>query len=201
MKKLISVMVFLVICLISCETYPKYPTVNYSYPRDGVSNNADIVTKDFISLGVIFVNSVEIIDGDGNHTGSKITYEMLMREAVKLGADDVINIKIDVNQKEERQVSSNDDTVITVVTYSYTATGLAIKYTDAVVSGTGGGTGKARNAIIPVIADQNNTPSSGSKSNRGKIIGITLGTTVLVAGVITLVSFLIGQNNESSYSY
>ena len=81
----------------SCAT-TTYPAVNYHYPQSGNSNNATIVVKDYQPMGIIFVKSSEIVDGAGNHTGSKITYEMLMLEAKKLDADDVINIRIDMNQ-------------------------------------------------------------------------------------------------------
>ena len=111
--------------------------VDNSYPLVG-TNNVSIAGKDFITVGIVFVNSAEVSDNLGNHTGSKITYEMFMREALKLEADDVINIKIDVNRKIDRETikSSTDPKAkpITkiITTYTYTGTGLAIKYTDAV---------------------------------------------------------------------
>ena len=56
---------------------------------------------------------------------------MLMKEAQKLDGDDVINIKIDVNQIEE-VVKDDDGSVMTKTTYNYTASALAIKYTEAI---------------------------------------------------------------------
>ena len=128
MKKGVPIILALCIFLNSCITQP---TMDYSYPLDGISKNANVATKDFITLGVIFVNSVEEIDSEGNHTGSKITHALLMREAVKLGADDILNVKIDVNEKESKE-KGRSGMEITVITYTYTGMALAIKYTDAV---------------------------------------------------------------------
>jgi len=107
------------------------PRVDYSYPHDGITNNVSIAAKDFRSVGIVFVTSQEVIDSFGSHTGSKITYEMFMREAARLQADDVINIKIDINRKVEVQSVSGITRSIT--TYNYTGTGLAIRYTDAIL--------------------------------------------------------------------
>ena len=128
MKKFLSIMILVTIVFMSCTTTTK--NVNYSYPHDGYSNNASLAVKDYEPIGIIFLKSNEVVDGNGNHTGSKITYEMLMIEAAKLGADDVINIKIDVNQAEEK--FSSNRIIITKTTYNYTATALAIKYTTAI---------------------------------------------------------------------
>ena len=114
----------------------RYPIsqVNYNYSHIGNFNNASIIVKDYEVMGIIFVKSSEAIDGNGNHTGSKITNDMLMLEAQKLGAHDVINIRIDVNQKEE--FTLNEKRIKTI--YDYTATALAIKYTTALAVGNAG---------------------------------------------------------------
>jgi len=111
---------------VSCESAPSR-NVNYNYPHSGGSNNAQLAVKDYVTLGIIFVRSSEAFDGYGNHTGSKITYAMIMQEAQKLGADDIINLRIDINQRED--FTPNGDRIRT--TYNYTATALAIKYTTA----------------------------------------------------------------------
>ena len=121
------ILVFLLI-LVSCASYvPVPPNVDFGYPNIGISNNASIVVKDYEVIGIIFVKSSEVIDGNGNRIGSKITNEMLLLEAQKIGAHDVINVRIDVNQKEE----FTSDAVRIRTTYDYTATTLAIKYTTA----------------------------------------------------------------------
>jgi len=168
MNKVLTILIVFGLVLSSCITTSNpNPTVNYSYPQAGSTNNATLVVKDYEPVGIIFVKSSEVVDNNGNHTGSKITYEMLMTEAQKLNADDVINIKIDVNRKDEIEktdnygnpFSNNYGNAITKTTYSYTATALAIKYTSS----------------IPVASSNNNsqelgnagtTIPAGNKSNR-----------------------------------
>ena len=131
----------------SCVT--ALPRSDYTFPEAGSTNNAMLTVKDYQSLGVIFVTSTEMIDGNGNHTGSKITYEMLMREAIKLGADDVINIKIDVNEVQEVISSANGTGKVLKTTYKYTANALAIKYTDAMQGGVSASGSSNKLAEIP----------------------------------------------------
>jgi uncharacterized protein YbjQ (UPF0145 family) len=129
---LLLIAIVLIAIVSSCASVPKN---DYAFPQAGSVNSARLAVKDYQSLGVIFVNSTETIDGNGNHTGSKITYEMLMREAIKLGADDVINIKIDVNEIQEVVLASDGGGKVMKTTYNYTANALAIKYTDAIQGG------------------------------------------------------------------
>jgi uncharacterized protein YbjQ (UPF0145 family) len=110
----------------SCAVAPK---VDINYP-DGKSSinelvivNAPIAVKDYETLGMISAKSSEVIYTNGNHTGSKITYEMLLSEAKKLGADDIINLKIDINEIRDSSVRPAR------TIYNYTASALAIKYT------------------------------------------------------------------------
>jgi uncharacterized protein YbjQ (UPF0145 family) len=109
----------------SCAT----PKVDFSYPDSkGLINelvvvNAPIVVKDYETLGIIYAKSSEVIDDNGNHTGSKITYEMLILEAQRLGADDIINLKMDTNEIKDYSVRPVQ------TTYNYTASAVAIKYT------------------------------------------------------------------------
>ena len=131
MSKLLSLSIAVFFVLLSCTTNPA-PKVDYAFPHTGTSNNAAIVVKDYETLGIIFVKSTEIIDSSGNHTGSKITHEMLMLEAQKLDADDVINVRIDVNPVEG--FSATGELIST--TYNYTASALAIKYTAAAAGAT-----------------------------------------------------------------
>jgi uncharacterized protein YbjQ (UPF0145 family) len=114
---------------------------DYSEPVSGTFNNAGLAVKDYEIKGIIFVNSTATVNSSGERTGSKITYEMLMKKAQKLGADDIINVRIDVrtNVRTEQQEKPNSVYTRTVYTtiYNYTATALAISYTQA-VAGAGG---------------------------------------------------------------
>ncbi|MCL2138087.1 MAG: hypothetical protein FWH41_00975, partial [Treponema sp.] len=144
------------------------PDVNYTLPRAGSANNAALAVKDYLTLGIFWVSSTETIDGDGNRTGSQITYEMLMREAQKLDADDIINIRIDVKQIHEFVRSSDFSSIISKTTYIYTANALAIKYTAA----TGGGAtqSKSLEAVETLPQQQRMPASSTSRSARSSTV-------------------------------
>jgi hypothetical protein len=68
-----------------------------------------------------------------SHTGSQITYDMLIREAQALGADDIINVRID---RLDRSVHSTVPFFEWIVGYTeqctYTGTALAIRYKEAI---------------------------------------------------------------------
>jgi hypothetical protein len=139
MKKLLGLLIVPALLFASCAS-TSYSKFDYAYPQSGnINNAAPIPVKDYETLGIIFVESTEVIDGNGIHTGSKITHALLMREAEKLGADDVINLRIDVQEiKEFVSVSGNNlGGKALQTTYKYTATALAIKYTDVIVTAEG----------------------------------------------------------------
>ncbi|MCL2196226.1 MAG: hypothetical protein FWB77_01280 [Treponema sp.] len=119
---------FIILGLASTTT--KATDADYTVPIIGIVNNANIAVKDYTPVEIVFVSSKEIVDSNGNHTGSKITYEMFMREAVKLQAHDVVNIKVDVNRKTETKKINGKDVVVN--TYTYKGMGLAIRYTNAI---------------------------------------------------------------------
>jgi uncharacterized protein YbjQ (UPF0145 family) len=157
----------------SCTT-TTLPVVDYTYPHNGTTNNAGIVVKDYESLGIIFIKSTETIDSKGNHSGSKITYEMLMKEAQKLNGDDVINIKIDVNQIEKRSTDKYGYSS-TETTYNYTASALVIKYTNPVsIENRAGATQDISNSMVI---------SKTSEISKGKMDGKTIGILLGVLGV------------------
>ena len=109
---------------------------------NGKIEQIPLIEKDFIVVGMIFLTSSAIIDSNGSIVeGSPITYEMLLKEAQKLGADDIANLRIDEIQKNteyqklKRQpidyhhsiiVASQRITAKREITYN--ATALAIKY-------------------------------------------------------------------------
>jgi uncharacterized protein YbjQ (UPF0145 family) len=118
-KILCASVAVLSLVLVSCTG-----TVSLSGPIHGVSGNALLAVKDYETKGIIIVKSSEKIDGMKRRTGSKVTYEMLMEEARRLGADDVINVRVDENRVVKFENGREE-------VYTYTATALAIKYTEA----------------------------------------------------------------------
>jgi hypothetical protein len=129
MKKTIMVLaVIIALVLASCET------TDFSTNQVGWSDYADIAVKDFESLGIVTLQAQEQI-GFGPfqltryHTGSRVTYAGLFEEAKKLGADEIINVRIDV--RTEEVTSPVDFFTGGKATHTYTGTALAIKYTGA----------------------------------------------------------------------
>ena len=108
-------------------------STDYTANMTGTSNYATVVVKDFVTLGIVTVRTTEIHHAGAfgfnrSIEGSKVTYADLMHEAARLEADDIINVRIDVNTSYKKGAFN----WITGWTKEYThiGTALAIKYTD-----------------------------------------------------------------------
>jgi hypothetical protein len=162
-----AVMLCAVALLLSCTT------TNLASNRTGWSDYATIAIKDYTVVGIVRVASEEVTQRGflgvaSSHTGSQVTYDMLVSEAKRLGADDVINVRIDRTDKSLHGIF--DWFIGFTETYTYTANALAIRYTQAAPgygadgasgpSGMGGGpelTELAASAATPAEADEANT--------------------------------------------
>jgi uncharacterized protein YbjQ (UPF0145 family) len=131
MKKIGMVLaVLMLLTLFGCST------TQFSNELAGRTDYVNMAIKDFEGLGIIFVESVEEftvgpLGFKKTHTGSRITYADLLTKAAELGADDIANIRIDVNTDH---IKNNFVDFFSgyKITYTYTGTALAIKYTSAV---------------------------------------------------------------------
>ena len=128
MKKIIFAALILFAVVFSACT-----TNNYSANLSGASDYSTVAVKDFTSLGIITVQTTEIHHSgpfgfSKSIEGSKITFSDLMQEAAKLEADDIINIRIDVNSNYTK--GAFDWITGWTKVYTYTGTALAVKYTD-----------------------------------------------------------------------
>jgi len=108
-------------------------TTDYTSNLAGSSDYATVAVKDFITLGIVTVHATETHYSSAfgfvkRIEGAKITYSDLMQEAAKLEADDVINVRIDVNTSYKKGVF--DWLTGWERVYTHTGTALAIKYTD-----------------------------------------------------------------------
>lgn len=126
MKKLIF-MVLTALALAGCTT------TDYSTNLSGVSDYATVVVKDFITLGIVTVQTTETHHSSPfgfkkRVEGSKITFAALMQEAAKLEADDIINIRVDMHANYTKGFF--DWLTGWSRTYTHTGTALAIKYTE-----------------------------------------------------------------------
>ena len=88
-----------------------------------------LVAKDFIIVGNIYVESTATLDSYGaTISGSKVTFEMLMKEAEKLGADDIANLRIDEILTSVKTADPSGQSTAIRRTITYKATAIAIKY-------------------------------------------------------------------------
>jgi hypothetical protein len=112
-------------------------TTNLGSNKTGWSDYATITTKDYAPVGIVRVTSVETTKRGflgivSSHKGSQITYDMLIGEAKALGADDIINVRIDrVDQSAHSTIPAIEWIFGYTEKCSYIGTALAIKYTDA----------------------------------------------------------------------
>jgi len=110
---------------------------NYTANMSGASDYATVAVKDFVTLGIVTVEKTEIHYASPfgfikRIEGSKITYADLMQEAARLEADDIINVRTDVNTSYKGSVF--DWFTGWTRVYTHTGTALAIKYTDKLES-------------------------------------------------------------------
>jgi hypothetical protein len=113
----------------SCET------TDMTTNRVGWSDYMDVAVKDFESLGIVSLQTQETVTVSPlhlmtEHRGSRVTYAGLFAEATKLGADDITNVRIDMQTESKKTFI---DWLIGYRTvYTYSGTALAIKYIGAI---------------------------------------------------------------------
>jgi hypothetical protein len=112
-------------------------TTDYTANITGASDYATVAVKDFVTLGIVTVHATEIHHASPfgiikRIEGSKVTYSDLMQEAAKLEADDIINVRIDMNANYTKGVF--DWVTGWSRTFNHTGTALAIKYTEKLAS-------------------------------------------------------------------
>jgi uncharacterized protein YbjQ (UPF0145 family) len=122
--------VLMTLAILGCST------TQFSDELAGRTDYVNMAVKDFVGLGIIFVESVEEFTAGPfgfrkTHTGSRITYADLLSKAAELGADDIANIRIDMTTDHAKN-NFVDFFRGYKITYTYTGTALAIKYTSAV---------------------------------------------------------------------
>jgi hypothetical protein len=130
MKKFgLMLLITAVLALAGCTS------VDHTTNRVGWSSYAEVAVKDYEALGIVTLESQEVYErGPLGFTkslkGTRIVWSDLMNEAAKLGADDIINVRIETNNLGESTIL--DWLTGYTVTYKHRATALAIKYKDAV---------------------------------------------------------------------
>ncbi|AHC16045.1 hypothetical protein L21SP2_2693 [Salinispira pacifica] len=122
----------LIVLLASCTS------TNLTTNKTGWSDYAEILSKDYEVVGHIRVEATETktVSPLGFNTtieGNTITYDQLIAAAMEIGADDVINVRIDV--LEEGNTSPFQWLTGHTKVYTYYANGLAIRYTEPLAEG------------------------------------------------------------------
>jgi uncharacterized protein YbjQ (UPF0145 family) len=107
--------------------------VDYTVPMAGKHDNAGVVVKNFILVDTVTVKATEKhkvgpLGIKRTVEGAKVTYSDLMQEAAKVKADDIINVRIDMQ-------TTGETTIVDWLKgweriFSYTGQALAIKYVD-----------------------------------------------------------------------
>lgn len=124
----LAVVLLMVLALSSCVTS------NLTTNKTGWSDYAGIAIKDFSVVGHVRVESEEVtVVGpfrfNSSYTGGKITYDMLLEAAKKIGGDDIINVRIDSVGDSKRSLF--DFFTGYTSNRTYIGNALAIKYTTA----------------------------------------------------------------------
>jgi uncharacterized protein YbjQ (UPF0145 family) len=168
-----AAVLFAIALLCSCAT------TNLTSNRTGWSDYATVAIKDYTVVGIVRVVSEEVtrrgfLGIAHSRTGSQVTYDLLVSEAKRLGADDIINVRIDRTDKSLHGIF--DWLVGYTEKYAYTANALAIKYTQAVAgsfadgagspSGMGGGPGLTEVAALQGAAEADATPATPQHQSR-----------------------------------
>lgn len=141
-------------------------STNYSANMSGVSDYSTVVVKDYTAMGIVSVHATEIHSAGPlgivkTVEGSKVTYSALMQEAVRLGADDIINVRIDMTATY--RATAFDWLIGWTRTFTYTGTALAIKYSERLETQYGdpqlGGIPKAPEKTNAVRKNKGGAPS------------------------------------------
>ncbi|GHV75570.1 hypothetical protein AGMMS49942_03910 [Spirochaetia bacterium] len=116
--------------LTGCSTVNR---VSRHYEEGGVYQDISVPNKDFQSLGLVFAEYTREGDGAGGEKGEVYTFYKLLQEAKKLGADSIVNVKIEGNYADHTDLKlggmiKKDQP--TSKTWFGSAT--AIKYTDTI---------------------------------------------------------------------
>jgi len=88
--------------------------------------------KDFVTVGLVFTEVQLQVSSNGLFNGDMFTYQALLKEAQKLGADAIINVAID--RTEIVTITEGFETN-EIKRETWHGSALAIKYTDALREG------------------------------------------------------------------
>jgi hypothetical protein len=168
-KRFAIIMFCAILCLfvfVGCAT----TTASISGQREGNFPLVNIATKDFTPLGLVFVETEVEHSRRRNSvtaTGQILTYQALLREAQKLGADAIINVVIDV-----KTICRGEKINFLIFTLSDTenrrevwyGSALAVKYGDKLTDGDIVSVGNSLALTLPLaVSNENDSRRSNSR--------------------------------------
>ena len=103
--------------------------VNFGHIKDDFGEQLKIPAKDFDSLGMVFTE-VEFTISNGRINGEVYTYQALLKEAARVGADAIINVVIDYRIEDVTVGTS------TTKRQRWHGSALAIRYTTMLTDST-----------------------------------------------------------------
>jgi uncharacterized protein YbjQ (UPF0145 family) len=159
----LAAVLFAAALLCSCTT------TNLASNRTGWSDYATVAIKDYTVVGIVRVVSEEVTSRGFlgivySYKGSQITYDLLVSEAKKIGADDIINVRIYRTDKSLHGIF--DWLVGYTERYAYTANALAIKYTQAIAGSIGEGVDSLSGMGGGPVAEADTAPATPQQQSR-----------------------------------
>ena len=119
-KLLILFTIVLSMLAVSCSTMSKK---DYELLSTGKIQDVQLCTKDFEVVGPIRLVLADEYNVTGSVSSTAFSYDTILAEAYKMGADDIINLRVDSTTVVDKMSGTSETT--------YIVNALAIKYKDA----------------------------------------------------------------------
>jgi hypothetical protein len=132
----LAILFFAFLAISSTASTPKTVTENEisskTTSRGAVQNiEPDPAERPYETLGLVFATTVKKIDEKGKEVSDpESIVTVLLREAQKLGGNDIVNLRVDENVLVESASTTSGSSTkqVTTTTVTYTGSALAIKY-------------------------------------------------------------------------
>jgi len=152
-QALFALTIFAVLAVTGCVSTTQTGEENTGH----FGEHTRVPVKDFVSLGLIFTETSLTTLSTGASQGQTFTYQALLKEAQKLGADAIINVVID--KKSQNSSGSTTET--------WYGSALAIKYTETIrqtVTVTTGNNTTTTTSTSVFFNDEGNANSGGQNA-------------------------------------
>ena len=132
-KKIVFGMLILVlVCFVGCTTTIDSIGGGIRTPRGSFDNLNIFPAKDYQTLGLVFAEATFEEDDNGVR-GDVLTFQMLLKEAQKLGADYIANVVIDFKTEGSKEMMFNAVEKSRQGKQTWFGSATAIKFTDTLI--------------------------------------------------------------------